>query len=150
MHLYCRRIRERKFTRVSELEADDEYTIVDVGVGQERTGRQDFFRTWKKLVIRPERGEKKDDHKPELLRQWQTLDGMGARPARPTDTSTWAPEGRREIRAQKAGKGETEGQRKCSVNSKPSWVHCITGRVKVETKRFCQTSSAETELWKHR
>ena len=36
------------------------------------------------------------------------MDGMEAQPATPTDTSTWAPEGRREIRAQKAGKGETE------------------------------------------
>ncbi|GMN30046.1 hypothetical protein TIFTF001_041397 [Ficus carica] len=29
---------------------------------------------------------------------------------RPTDTSTWAPEWRREIRAQEPGTGETEGQ----------------------------------------
>ena len=59
-------------------------------------------------------------------------------------------EWRCEIRAQEPGTGETEGQGRCSMNSKPSWGYCITVQNKVDDERFCQTSSVETELGKHR
>ncbi|GMN60443.1 hypothetical protein TIFTF001_029548 [Ficus carica] len=45
--LVCLRIRGRNYTRVTELEPDDEYTAEDVGLGQELTGHRDDFRTWK-------------------------------------------------------------------------------------------------------
>ena len=40
-------IRGRNYTRVTELEPDDEYTVEEIGLGQELTARGAGFRTWK-------------------------------------------------------------------------------------------------------
>nr|GMN71815.1 hypothetical protein TIFTF001_055967 [Ficus carica]GMN71820.1 hypothetical protein TIFTF001_055969 [Ficus carica] len=80
--------------------AEDEYTGEGVGVGQDLTEWEKFFRTLEGLVLRPTARLRF----PHLTRRRIGLTAIdarwdGSKADRPTDTSTWAPELRREIRA---------------------------------------------------
>ncbi|GMN60457.1 hypothetical protein TIFTF001_029536 [Ficus carica] len=124
----------RIYTRVTELEPEDKYTVEVVGLGQELTGRRGSGRRQTINNISKWERENKANNRSYCYAADARWDGGTA-----TDSSTWAPELRKARFGHRSQAGVRQKNMGDSTHSKPCWVYCITVQIDIEDELVCQT-----------